>query len=145
MLNRVLSRLMAPVLALLLVACATPQPVPVEIRQGRIEQISDTTIASNQHRGVGAVLGGLAGVGIGSLLGGGTGRDVAMVAGAVGGALAGNEIQKREAQPLAGQQIFVRMKSGVIVEVTQPVNPSLRVGQEVFIQGSGESAVVVPR
>lgn len=37
------------------------------------------------------------------------------------------------------------MKSGVLVEVTQPVNPALSVGQEVFIQGSGESALVVPR
>ena len=143
--NRILSRLLAPVVALLLVACATPQQVPVEIRQGKIEQITDTTIATNQHQGVGAVLGGRAGVGIGSLIGGGTGRDVAMVAGAVGGALAGNEIQKRHAQPIAGQQIFVRMKSGVLVEVTQPVNPALSVGQEVFIQGSGEGALVVPR
>lgn len=145
MTNRVLSRLLVPLLAVLLAACATPQPVPVEIRQGKIEQITDTTIASNQHQGVGAVLGGLAGVGIGSLIGGGTGRDVAMIAGAVGGALAGNEIQKRNATPVAGQQIFVRMKSGVLVEVTQPVNPALHVGQEVFIQGSGESALVVPR
>ena len=145
MMNRVFSRLLAPVLALMLAACATPQPEPVEIRQGKIEQITDTTIASNQHRGVGAVLGGLAGVGIGSLIGGGTGRDVAMIAGAVGGALAGNEVQKRNAEPVQGQQIFVRMTSGVIVEVTQPVNPALRVGQEVFIQGSGESALVIPR
>lgn len=102
--NRILSRLLAPVVALLLVACATPQQVPVEIRQGKIEQITDTTIATNQHQGVGAVLGGLAGVGIGSLIGGGTGRDVAMVAGAVGGALAGNEIQKRHAQPIEGSR-----------------------------------------
>lgn len=145
MMSRVLSRLMAPVLAVLLVACASPQPVPVEIRQGKIEQITATTIASNQHQGVGAVLGGLAGVGIGSLIGGGTGRDVAMVAGAVGGALAGNEVQKRHAQPVQAQQIFVRMKSGVLVEVTQPVNPGLRIGQEVFIQGSGTEALVVPR
>ena len=145
MMNRVLSRLVAPVLAVLLVACASPQPTPVEIRQGKIEQITATTIESNQHQGVGAVLGGLAGVGIGSLIGGGTGRDVAMVAGAVGGALAGNEIQKRNATPVPAQQIFVRMKSGVLVEVTQPVNPNLRVGQDVFIQGSGESALVVPR
>ena len=143
--TRLISRLMAVTLALAMAACATPEPAPVEIRQGVIEQITDTTIATNQHQGVGAVLGGLAGVGIGSLIGGGTGRDVAMVAGAVGGALAGNEIQKRHAQPIAGQQIFVRMKSGVLVEVTQPVNPALSVGQEVFIQGSGESALVVPR
>jgi uncharacterized protein YcfJ len=34
----------------------------------------------------------IGGLGIGSLIGGGSGRDVAMVAGTLGGALVGNEI-----------------------------------------------------
>jgi outer membrane lipoprotein SlyB len=144
MLNRILSRVTAAALVLVLAACATPEPAPVEIRQGVIEQITETQIASNQHQGVGAVVGGLAGLGIGSLIGGGTGRDVAMVAGAVGGALVGNQVQKRNDQPVAAQQIIVRTKTGVLVAVTQPVNPNLRVGQRVFIQGYGESAVVTP-
>lgn len=142
--TRLISRLMAVTFALVMAACATPEPAPVEIRQGVIEQITPTQIASNQHQGVGAVVGGLAGVGIGSLIGGGTGRDVAMVAGAVGGALIGNQVQKRNEQPVAGQQIIVRTKSGVLVAVTQPVNPNLKVGQRVFIQGYGESALVTP-
>lgn len=132
-------------LALALGACASPQPSPVEIRTGVIEQINPTQIASNQHQGVGAVIGGLTGVGIGSLIGGGTGRDVAMVAGAVGGALIGNEVQKRNDQPIAGEQIIVRTSSGVLVVVTQPVGTPLRVGQKVFIQGYGESARVTPQ
>jgi outer membrane lipoprotein SlyB len=146
MLNRFASRLMAGALALMLAACAAPGPQPgaVEIRRGVIEQIVDTQIASNQHQGVGAVLGGLAGVGIGSLIGGGTGRDVAMVAGAIGGALAGNEIQKRNDQPVPAQQIIVRTTSGVLVAVTQPYGPNLFVGQRVYIQGSGEGARVTP-
>jgi len=144
MLNRFHPRLAAAALVLALGACATPEPAPVEIRQGVIEQISETQISSNQHQGVGAVVGGLAGLGIGSLIGGGTGRDVAMVAGAVGGALVGNQVQKRNDQPVAAQQIIVRTKTGVLVAVTQPVNPNLRVGQRVFIQGYGESALVTP-
>lgn len=144
MLNRILSRATAAALVLTLAACATPEPAPVEIRQGVIEQITATQISSNQHQGVGAVVGGLAGLGIGSLIGGGTGRDVAMVAGAVGGALVGNQVQRRNDQPVAAQQIIVRTKSGVLVAVTQPVNPNLRVGQRVFIQGYGESALVTP-
>jgi len=121
------------------------KPGESEIRQGVIEQITDTQLQSNHHRGVGAIIGGLGGLGIGSLIGGGTGRDVAMVAGTLGGALIGNNVQKRYDQPVPGQQIIVRVKSGVLVQVTQPANPNLRQGQRVLIEGSGEGARVVPQ
>ena len=135
------------VIALGLAACAAPGPQPgeVEIRQGVIEQITAVQIASNHHQGVGAVVGGLAGLGVGSLIGGGTGRDVAMVLGTVGGALAGNEVQKRHDQPVPGQQIIVRTNQGVLVAVTQPAQPDLRVGRRVYIEGNGDGARVVPR
>ena len=107
------------------------QPGEMEIRQGVIEQITQMDLPTNQHRGLGAIVGGLGGLGIGSLIGGGTGRDVAMVAGALGGALLGNEVQKRRDQPEPGQQIIVRLKSGVLVQITQPSNPNLQVGQRV--------------
>lgn len=146
MLNRLQARLSAATLALVLTACAAPAPPPpVEIRKGVIEQITPTQITSNQHAGVGAVLGGLAGVGLGSLIGAGTGRDVAMVAGAIGGALVGNEIQKKNDQPIPAQQIIVRTSSGVLVAITQPVGQALFVGQRVYIQGNGEGAVVTPQ
>jgi outer membrane lipoprotein SlyB len=115
------------------------------IRQGVIEQIMPTQIQTSQHTGVGAVLGGLTGVGLGSLIGGGTGRDVAMVVGAVGGTVAGAEVARRYDRPVDGQQIFVRTNSGVLVEVTQPVTPGLRVGQRVYIQGNGDGARVMPQ
>ena len=142
-----LSRFAALALALVLGACAAPgsQSDTMAVRQGVIEQISPTQIQSSQHTGVGAVLGGLAGVGLGSLIGGGTGRDVAMVVGAVGGTLAGAEVAKRYDRPVDGQQIFVRTTSGVLVEVTQPVTPGLRVGQRVYIEGKGDAARVLPQ
>ena len=124
---------------------ASQQPGEREIRQGVIEQITETPLPSNHHRGIGAIVGGLGGLGIGSLIGGGTGRDVAMVAGALGGALAGNEVQKKKDQPTPAQQIIVRTTSGVLVAVTQPLGPMLRVGQRVYIQGSGEGAQVTPQ
>jgi outer membrane lipoprotein SlyB len=117
----------------------------IEIRQGVIEQITATQIASNHHRGVGAVVGGLVGLGVGSLVGGGTGRDVAMVVGTIGGALGGNEVQKKHDQPVPAQQVIVRVKSGVLVAVTQPVDARLKHGQKVYIEGSGEGARVVPQ
>src|SRR5215471_1953260 len=116
-----------------------------EVRQGVIEQITETQLQTNHHRGLGAIIGGLGGLGIGSLIGGGTGRDVAMVAGTLGGALLGNNVQKRYDQPVPGQQIIVRLKSGVLVQITQPANPNLRPGQQVYVEGSGEGARVVPQ
>ena len=145
--QRIATLFVALAVIFLVSACATPGPTPgaVEIQRGVIEQITATQIPTNHHQGLGAVVGGLAGLGIGSLIGGGTGRDVAMVAGAIGGAVIGNEVQKKKDQPIAGQQIIVRLSSGVLVQITQPVGPSLRVGQRVYIEGSGENARVIPQ
>jgi outer membrane lipoprotein SlyB len=147
MFRKIASRSAAFVLALTLSACATQgyNTSDADIRSGIIEQITPIQIQSNQHTGVGAVVGGLVGLGIGSLIGGGNGRDVAMVLGTVGGAYVGNEIQKKNEQPVQGQQIVVRTTSGVLVSVTQPVNPYLNQGQKVTIEGSGENSRVVPR
>lgn len=132
-------------MALALGACATPPAPPPEIREGKIEQINSATIPNEQHLGVGAILGGVGGAAIGSLFGGGTGRDVAIAIGSIGGAIAGSQIQKHYDKPQPGQQVIVRLTSGVLVVVTQPVDPSLRVGQEVFVEGAGQGARVIPR
>lgn len=147
MFQRFASFLSAFALALFLAACAAPgqQPGDMEIRSGVIEQITLVQLPSNHHAGIGAVIGGVAGLGIGSLIGAGTGRDVAMVLGTVGGAIAGNQVQKRYDQPVPGQQIIVRCANGVLISVTQPVNQGLYQGQRVYIEGNGENARVVAR
>src|SRR5215831_14079857 len=147
MLNQIWSYTLAVLMALALSAgqALAQQPGSMEVRQGVIEQITPTQIHSNHHPGVGAIIGGLGGLGIGSLIGAGTGRDVAMVAGALGGALLGNNVQKRYDQPTPGQQIIVRVKSGVLVQITQPADTSLKIGQRVYIDGNGEGARVIPQ
>ncbi|AIF48676.1 glycine zipper 2TM domain-containing protein [Dyella japonica] len=131
----------------LLGACATaPGASPsgaTEIRAGVVEQVSNVQIETNHHTGVGAVVGGAVGLGVGSLIGAGTGRDVAMVLGTVGGAVAGNEVQKHYDKPVAGQQIIVRLKNGVLVSVTQPASTTFRTGEKVYVEGNGENARVV--
>lgn len=118
----------------------------MEIRSGKIEQITLTQMQTNHDSGVGAILGGIAGVGLGSLIGHGTGRDVAMVAGALAGAAGGNYAEKKKYdQPQEAQQIIVRTRSGVLVSVTQPINPALTKGSNVYIEGTGNDARVVPQ
>ena len=147
MISKLNALLSALALTLGLTSCATTgtQSGETEVRQGVIEQITPTQINKEHHAGVGAVVGGVAGVGLGSLIGAGTGRDVAMVLGALGGAVAGNQVQKKYDQPVAGEQIVVRIANGVLVTVTQAGNSGMRKGQSVYIQGSGEDARVVPR
>jgi len=146
--KRVSAMLSTVVLTVGLAACGTPGPQQqgeVQIRRGTIEQITPVQIGTTHHQGVGAVVGGLAGLGIGSLIGGGTGRDVAMVLGTVGGALAGNEVQKKHDNPVYGQQVIVRTTSGVLVAITQPTNPALASGMRVYIEGNGDGARVIPQ
>ncbi|MDB6145876.1 MAG: 17 kDa surface antigen [Pseudomonas sp.] len=139
------------IVSLALSACAAVNsgsggPGETEIRSGKVEQIVLTQMQTNHDSGVGAILGGLAGVGIGSLIGHGTGRDVAMVAGALAGAVGGNYAEKKQYdQPKEAQQVIVRMRSGVLVSVVQPINPAIYNGMNVYIEGSGNDARVVPQ
>lgn len=145
MIKKISAALMSLAMLVSLSACAPAGPAaPVEIRKGVIEQITDTTIKSNHDTGVGAVLGGLGGLGIGSLIGAGTGKAVAMTIGAIGGAVGGDLLERHYDKPVAAQQIFVRTSTGVLVTITQPTSP-LRVGQRVYIEGSGTEARVVPQ
>jgi outer membrane lipoprotein SlyB len=139
--------LMTLLLSVMLTACMTPatQTGDMEIRAGVIQSIVPTEIQSSHHQGVGAILGGLGGAAIGSLFGQGTGKDVMMVAGAIAGGYAGNAEQEKYDQPKAGQQILVRLNSGVLVSVTQLVNPNLMSNMKVYIEGSGTTATVVPQ
>src|ERR1700754_3349128 len=111
---------------------------PVEIRTGVIEQITATEVKSTHDQGLGAIVGGIAGAGLGSLIGAGTGRDVAIAAGAIAGAIGGNVAQNRYFdKPQAAQQVYVRLQSGVLVAITQPVNPALTRGMRVYVEGQG--------
>lgn len=144
--KRITSSVLVVLLALTLAACAGmggTQPV-AEVQQGKIEQITAVPLDHPHQLGVGAILGGAAGAGIGSLIGAGTGRDVAIAIGAIAGAVGGQYAQNRYASRQEGQQIVVRLKSGVLVVVTQATNAALRVGQEVYVTGSGPDARVTP-
>ena len=57
-------------------------------------QVQKQAPVKDEHRIAGSVIGGVAGGLLGSTIGGGKGKTVATVAGAAGGAYAGNQVQK---------------------------------------------------
>jgi len=57
-------------------------------------QVQKQAPVKDEHRVAGTVVGGVAGGLLGSTIGGGRGKTVATVAGAAGGAYAGNQVQK---------------------------------------------------
>jgi outer membrane lipoprotein SlyB len=150
--NRIVLSALAVTLVATLTACAGGgmgmgggNAAPVEVRQGRIEQITEVKVHHPHELGIGAILGGAGGAAIGSLIGAGTGRDVAIAVGAIAGAVGGQYAQNHYDKPKTAQQIVVRLNSGVLVVVTQMPNYSLKKGERVFVEGSGASAQVVPQ
>lgn len=145
-LSKSLNSLFVLFLALTFAGCASNEPAPAQtgmetIHYGVVERIDPTTISDQKRPGVGAVVGAVGGGLLGSLIGGGTGRSVAIALGAVGGGVVGHEMQKKyDTQP--GSTISVRLDGGALVEVTQPVDPELKVGDKVMIKGQGEDARV---
>lgn len=137
-LGRRLSTAALALAALALAACA-PQPafqvtdVP-STRFGTVESVSQV-VANNDTSGLGAIGGALIGGGIGSLFGGGSGRTVATVVGAVGGAYAGNQIEARN--PRMVWQIAVRYDDGSFATIRQEATPIVRPGDRVRVTPNG--------
>ena len=96
-----------------------------QIQFGNIVQINPVTLEGDHQLGLGAVMGAAAGGLLGSLVGGGSGRDVAIVIGAIGGGVVGNKVQNNYADKQPGSHVIVRLDNGVHVAVTQPLNADL--------------------
>lgn len=82
--------------------------------------------------GLGAVAGGVVGAVVGNQFGHGTGNTVMTVAGAAGGALAGNEVEKR-AKAHKRYDVAVRMSDGSTQTVAYDTAPTWRSGDHVRI------------
>ena len=78
----------------------------------------------------------LVGGGLGSLVGGGSGRTAAaIIVGAIGGGLVGNEMQKSQTQLI--WEIGIRYDDGGYGTITQPQSPGLRIGDRVRVTDTG--------
>lgn len=83
--------------------------------------------------GIGAVAGGVIGGVLGNQVGGGSGKKAMTVIGAVGGGMAGHEIEKRQ-RATTMYSVKVRMQDGTVRTVNQATAPT--VGQKVTVEGS---------
>jgi outer membrane lipoprotein SlyB len=103
-------------------------------RVGTVESIHEV-VEQKDPTGAGLVVGGLVGGGLGSLVGGGTGRTVATVVGALGGAYAGNRIEKSQGQVV--YQIGIKYDDGSWATIRQATPSGLRIGDRVRVTDNG--------
>lgn len=89
---------------------------------------------------LGKIAGGLAGVIVGSQIGDGRTTTVAQVAGAAGGAYAGNEIEKRM-RTTRHYEVIVRLESGGTQAFTYEAQPAFAVGAKVKVDNGALTLV----
>jgi outer membrane lipoprotein SlyB len=107
------------------------QPVA---RAGIVESIRQVDRQRYQS-GAGAVTGALVGGGLGSIAGQGWGKAAAVIVGAVGGGIVGNEMQKSQTELI--WEIGIRYDDGSYGTITQTQSPGLRIGDRVRVTDTG--------
>ncbi|MEO8122593.1 MAG: glycine zipper 2TM domain-containing protein [Burkholderiales bacterium] len=102
------------------------------VTYGTVSNI-DVVAVDASTTGVGAVIGGVLGAVVGHQIGGGTGKTLATGAGAVGGALAGNAVEKNRASQKNVYRVNVRLDNGQYQQFNYENIASLRVGDRVRV------------
>ena len=98
---------------------------------GVIESVREVD-AKGLGTGLGAVGGGVLGGLLGNQVGAGRGKDVMTVVGVVGGAVAGNEVEKR-VKATKHYEVTVRLNDGSSRVISEPSLPAWRPGDKVKI------------
>lgn len=108
-----------------------PQYAEVHGTVERIEVVQAS--APSQASGVGMVGGAIVGGLLGNQVGRGTGKTLATIAAAAGGAYAGNEAEKRYAGNKEIYRVTMRVPDGRVVTFDQPETYNLRVGDRARV------------
>ena len=111
-----------------------PSAAPLRIicrECGVIESVREITKAG-EASGAGAVGGAVLGGVVGHQVGGGRGRDIATVLGAIGGGLAGNQVEKN-AKTTTEYRITVRFEDGTTRLFPSATPPTWRPGDKVKV------------
>ncbi|HET7794770.1 MAG TPA: glycine zipper 2TM domain-containing protein [Rhizobacter sp.] len=101
---------------------------------GHVSSI-ETLTERPRGTGIGAVAGGVIGGVAGHQIGDGDGNKLATAAGAIGGAVLGNKIERDRAERVVGYRIHVRLENGELRSFRQPELAGLRVGDRVQVNG----------
>lgn len=118
-----------PVVAQAPQAVEAPKPVPAG-QLGTVESVREVTVPGKTN-GVGAVGGAVVGGVLGNAVGGSTGgKGLLTVLGAVGGGLAGNELEKR-GRGEKQWEIAVRLDDGTTRTMTSTTEPFWHAGDRV--------------
>ncbi len=121
------------------VAEPEPEPAPVQVAAAPVEPVCEAcgvveSIREIKKRGDGTGIGAIGGAVVGGLVGnqfgGGTGKKIITVAGAVGGAFAGHQIEK-EVKATKSYEITVRLDDGSTRVVNAATAPSWQAGDKV--------------
>ena len=112
------------------------------VRNGTVINVRPITLQNERTSGAGVVAGGAVGGAVGSTLGGGTGRTLAVLGGAILGALAGDAVEDRAGKK-DGLEITVRLDNGETRVIAQEADVSLVLNQRVqVVSGAGPTRVV---
>ncbi len=125
------------------VLAASPVTAPQCFNCGTIDNVREV-MREGEGSGLGAVIGGVLGGLLGSQVGGGSGKKIAAVLGAAGGAYAGHQVEKTRKQT-ANYEISVRMEDGSLRTISQDSIPTWRIGDHVNLDnGRLTSRVAAP-
>lgn len=117
-------------------AAEAPLPEPrICANCGKVTTIN-VVEREGEGTGLGAVAGGVIGGVLGNQVGGGSGRKIATVAGAAGGAYAGHQAEKH-IRTTRRWNVAVRMEDGSTRMFTYDQAPSVRVGDSVRVRDGG--------
>jgi outer membrane lipoprotein SlyB len=111
------------------------------VRNGTVVNIRPITLQNDRTSGAGVVAGGAVGGVMGSTIGGGTGRTLAVLGGAIVGALAGDAVEDRVGKK-DGLEITVRLDNGETRVIAQEADVPLVLNQRVqVVSGAGPTRV----
>lgn len=116
------------------------QAPPGSVFYGRVESIEPVSTQQGSNGLVGTLIGGAAGGLLGHQVGGGRGQTAATIGGAVLGAVAGNQIEKRSTdRAYTNYRVNVRLDDGRVATVQQadvraiPVGTRVRVANDMAV------------